>query len=181
MKLLTWTMVLALGLFMMGCPGGDDDDDASGDFYAGSFMFSTVGVDDACTDGALEVIYMPDGSDVPSEWQYPVELPAFEDCPVDVAIQLQDPFKDITVTMTSPGEDQFAIESEDMLGVELDPDTYEECVVDYNIDALLTLQDTDTLSGTVTLHTSNWVGANCPQVDSDPCDITLDIEVVREL
>jgi len=172
-------MLLALGLFMLGCPEGDDDDDDAG-FTAGSFLFSTVAVDDACTDGALAVIYMPEGAEVPSDWQYPVELPAFEDCPVDVDVQLQDPFKDITVTMTNPGEGQFAIDSEDMLGVELDPDTYEECVVDYNIDAVLTMEDADTFSGTVTMHTSNWVGANCPDIDADPCDITLDIEAVRQ-
>lgn len=179
MKLWTWMMVLALGLFMLGCPA-DDDDDSSDEFVAGSFLFATVAVDDACTDGALAVIYMPDGAGVPSDWQYPVELPAFEDCPADVDVQLQDPFKDITVTMTNPGDGQFAIASEDMLGVELDPDTYDECVVDYNIDALLTMQDADTFSGTVTMHTSNWVGANCPEVDSDPCDITLDIEATRQ-
>ena len=172
------TLVACAALFA-GCPGTDDDD-ADGDFEAGQFDFSTVGANDACTDGALEVIYMPEGQGVPSAWQYPIELPAFDDLPKDVDIQLQAPFNDMNVTITSPGDDQFAIEGEENLGVSLDPDTYEDCVVDYSIDALLTLQDNDNLTGNVTLHTGGWTGDDCPQVDSDPCDITLEVEAARQ-
>ncbi len=175
--LLTLMILGILGALAIGCPAADDDDD-DGAFTAGSFGFATVGVTDACTDGALEVVYMPEGAGTPSDWQYPIELPAFEDLPAMVDIQLQDPFNDMTVEISSPGDDQFAINGEENLGVDLDPDTYEDCIVDYNIDALLTLQDNDNLTGTVTLHTSNWTGDDCPATAD--CDVTLDVEASRQ-
>lgn len=175
-NLLILVVLGILGALVIGCPAADDDDD--GEFTAGSFAFLTVGVSDACVDGALEVVYMPEGAATPSAWGYPIELPAFEDMPATVDIQLQDPFNDMTVEITSPGDDQFAINGEENLGVDLDPDTYDDCVVDYNIDALLTLSDNDNLTGTVSLHISNWAGDDCPA--STDCDVTLDVEAARE-
>ena len=194
MKLKMLLGLMMFGLVFTACPSGDDDDSASGDdddvvgddddatggFTAGQFVFTTVGVTDSCTDGALEAIYLPGGAGTTSDWQYPIELPAFENCPAQVSIQLQAPFNDMDVTIDSPGTDQFSIAGEENLGVDLDPDTYADCVVDYTIDALIALQDNDNLSGSVTMHTGNWVGDDCPVVNSDPCDIVLDVTAARQ-
>ncbi len=194
MKLKMLLGLMMFGLVFTACPSGDDDDSAAGDdddatagddddatggFTAGQFQFTTVGVTDACTDGALEAIYLPGGAGTTSDWAYPIELPAFEDCPAQVSIQLQEPFNDMDVTIDTPGADQFSIAGEENLGVDLDPDTYADCVVDYTIDALIALQDNDNLSGSVTMHTGNWLGDDCPVVNSDPCDIVLDITATR--
>ena len=133
MKLKMLLGMLVFGLMFTACPSGDDDDSAAGDdddvagddddatggFIAGQFQFTTVGVTDSCTDGALEAIYLPGGPGTTSDWQYPIEMPAFEDCPAQVSIQLQAPFNDMDVTIDSPGADQFSISGEENQGVVL--------------------------------------------------------------
>ncbi len=177
MKLNWLILLVACGAVMMGCPAGDDDDDA--DFIAGQFDFETVGVDDACMDGALAVLYMPEGEGTPSPWAYPIELPACADTPADTFIELQDPFNNMDVVIDC-ADSTFTISGEENLGVEIDADTYPDCTVDYTIDAEIGVIDADNLTGTVTLSTGNWTGENCPAVSADPCDVTLDVEATRK-
>ncbi len=178
--LFVMTVVLvASGALLVGCPS-DDDDDASGDFEAGMFEFSTVGVTDGCIGGAAEALYMPDGPSVPVVWEDTIELPAFDELPKTYTIPLPDPFHDMQITIDSPGEDQFEMDGAENNDVLLDEDQYGDCMTDNDISALLTIQDNDSITGTSTLTVTNVRGDNCPQFEADPCDVVLDIEAVRQ-
>lgn len=172
-------VLVAGGALLIGCPV-DDDDDASADFEAGIFEFSTTGVSDGCMGGAAEALYMPDGPSVPVVWVDTIELPAFDELPKTYTIQLPDPFHDMEITIDSPGDDQFAMDGAENNDVYLDEDQYGDCMTDNDIAALLTVQDNDTITGTSTLTVTNVRGDNCPQFESDPCDVVLDIEAVRQ-
>ena len=180
MYVLLFALVFGVGS-VVGCPtAGDDDDDASGDFEAGLFLFSTVAVDDGCINGAAEALYMPDGPGVPVVWEEAIELPSFDELPKTYSIPLPDPFHDMQVTITSPGTDQLAFEGGDNLDVLLDEDVYGDCLVDNDIAALITVHDADNVVGSATLTTTNVRGDNCPQFEADPCDVVLEIEAVRQ-
>ncbi len=172
-------IALLCGAVLVGCPAADDDDDASGEFEAGMFEFSTVGVTDGCIGGAAEALYMPDGPSVPVVWEDAIELPAFSELPKTYTIPLPDPFHDMEITIDSPGEDQFVMEGAENNDVYLDEDQYGDCLTDNDISAVLTLQDNDTITGTSTLSVTNVRGDNCPQFDADPCEVVLDIEAAR--
>lgn len=172
-------VLLAGSALLIGCPV-DDDDDASGDFEAGMFEFSTVGVTDGCIGGAAEALYMPDGPSVPVVWEDVIELPAFDELPKTYSIPLPDPFHDMEITIDSPGADQFEMTGAENNDVYLDEDQYGDCMTDNDISALLTVQDADTITGTSTLSVTNVRGDNCPQFETDPCDVVLDIEAVRQ-
>ncbi len=173
-------VLLACGALLVGCPVEGDDDDAAGDFEAGMFEFSTVGVTDGCIGGAAEALYMPDGPSVAVVWEDTIELPAFDELPKTYTIPLPDPFHDMQITIDSPGEDQFELSGAENNDVYLDEDQYGDCMTDNDISALLTVQDADTIVGTSTLSVTNVRGDNCPQFEADPCDVVLDIEAVRQ-
>jgi len=176
--------LLGLGVALVGCPDNDDDDDdddtVSGEFEAGMFVFTTLAVDDGCLGGAAEALYMPDGPDTPVEWVDAIEVPSFSELPKTYTIQLPDPYHDMEIEVTSPGEDQLAFDGAENLDVLLDEETYPGCLVDNDISAVLTVQDNDTITGSATLSTTNVRGDACPLFDADPCDIVLDISAARQ-
>jgi len=169
--------LLALGVVLAGCPGNDDD---AADFEAGMFVFTTLAVDDGCLGGAAEALYMPDGPETPVEWVDAIEVPAFAELPKTYTISLPDPYHDMEIEVTSPGEDQFAFDGAENLDVLLDEETYDDCMVDNDISAVITVEDNDNLSGSATLSTTNVRGDSCPEFDADPCDIVLDISAARQ-
>ncbi len=168
--------ILVVGLAVLaGCTGDGGDE---GSFVGGSFQFTTYGVEDLCYDGAFEVIFMPEGT--PNDFANPIDLPSWEDLPTTYTISLQEPFTDMEVTV-EPGEseDEMIVRGAQQRGIELDADTYPGCLVDIDIDVDLTILSADEVSATAYLNTASFDEDGCPVVQSDPCDIILDLKATR--
>ena len=178
-------LVLPLGLVLIGCATDDDDDtampddDVAGDFEAGQFAFATHAVDDGCLNGAAEAIYMPEGPAVPEDWESAIELPSFDQLPSSYTIDLPAPIGPLQITLEDGADDQFVMQAavlEDMLFDEI---AYPDCVVDATVTATLNVQTNDHVTGSVSLTNTDYEGTSCPQVQSDPCDVVLDVQADR--
>ena len=168
---------LALGL--AAC-GDKDTDTADGNydpttFPGGSFQFTSYAVDDACLDGAMAVLFLPEGDGTTNDWAYPVDLPAWSDLPATYDVQLQDPFSTMSVTVEAGDSvGTMIVNGAEQTGVEWDADNYPGCTVDMDIDVTVVINSDTDVSGTATMSTGNWTGDSCPVVTSDPCTIVLD-------
>ena len=88
---------LGLSLLLAAC-GEDAEPDDTVDFATGDFAISTNVVDDQCLDGGLNLLFMPNGTDTPWAWPFPVTLYAESALPSDYMIQLREPFGQLSVT-----------------------------------------------------------------------------------
>ena len=182
-----WLLGSVVALAMAGCKGeeaddddvvGDDDDITQGnpaDYVGGEFQFATNAVDDGCLDGALEVLFMPDGPASPDDWQYPTHLPSFDEMPTTYAIDLREPFVGIVITMEDAGNHKMMIEDAVMQEVLLGEDRYGDCVVTMTCDADLQVWSPGYVAGTTSIAISDPRGADarCPVFDQLPCTMTL--------
>ena len=183
-------MGLALALVVGGCKGedaDDDDDDAAGDddvtqgspadYVGGDFMITTVAVDDGCLDGALEVLFMPDGPATPNMWEYPTYLPPFEDMPSTYPIDLREPFMGIVITVEDVGNFQMRVQDAVMEEVLLGEDRYGDCVVTMTCDVDLTVLAPSYVTGSTAIAISDPRGEDdrCPVFDALPCTMTLEL------
>jgi hypothetical protein len=171
-------------LVLIAC--GDKDDTASGfdhtTFEGGTFQFTTTGVSDGCFDGSFEPIFMPDGADTPNDWAVTTELPAWTDLPSSYELALPAPFLAMDVTVEEGGEALMVLAPTAQPGaVVLDEDNFPNCMVEITISADLTIVDADNIQGFATLETAGFENDpdNCPVVQSDPCEISLDITAAR--
>lgn len=146
------------------------------DFTGGDFQFRTLSVDDACLDGGMEVLFMPEGE--PTDFSDPVYLPGADELPMTYTVSLQAPFTDMEITVTG---DQGArtVTGAENLGVEFDADNYPGCLVNTSIDVDLVIDSADEVHGTATLSTSSFDESSCPVPDSDPCTIVATLEADR--
>ena len=157
----------------------DKGDSAAGfdhtSFQGGNFQFTTTGVADTCYDG-IDLIFMPQGDQVPNDWAATTELPSWADLPASY---------DLTVPMSVTVEEQSAgvmgiSDQAQPEPVPLDEDNYPKCLLNITISAALTIVDADNLQGSTTMESEGYTGnASCPVVESDPCTITLDVTATR--
>lgn len=169
---------------------GDKDEDDTGaagwapeDFSGGSFQFTTTEAEDICFDGAFAVLFLPDGAGSTNNWQYPVELPAWDALPATYDIQLQEPFSTMTVTVSEGASaGSLDIDGARQEGVYLDADSteYGDCVVDMDIVVDLTIDSDDAAHGSAVLTLENIPSeGECPPIMADPCTMTLDFTAAR--
>jgi len=177
-----WLAALAASLVLAaGCgrdDGVSDDDDTHGDpsdYVGGDFQFTTLAVEDGCLDGALEVLFMTEGPEVPKEWDYPTYLPSFDEMPTTYAIDLREPFVGIVVTVEEGGPDRMVVEDAVMDEVLLGEDRYGDCVVTMTCDVDLTVVGATRLEGSAAISISDPRGEDdrCPVFDASPCTMTL--------
>ncbi len=166
------TALLLLPLLVAAC----EPSTPASDFTSGDFQFRTLAVSDGCLDGAMNVLFMPEGE--PADFPDPIYLPGVDDLPATYEIDLPDPFSEMTVTVTGDGE-SLHVEGAENTGVEFDADTYPGCLVDTIIDVALVIDSADTAHGTAVLTTSNFDGESCPEPDDDPCDVVATLEADR--
>ncbi len=161
-------LTLATLALLVGCT----EDETEAEYAGGTFIVTIEDVQDDCYDGSFSVIFMPEGT--PTEFQDPVEVPAFEDLPADSTLSLQAPFADLDVTWEAgDAEDQMVINEAGQTDVLLDEDSYGDCAVDMLISLDMSVLDADNISATATLTTSGFEEDDCPAVSADPCDISL--------
>jgi hypothetical protein len=176
---MTRTSVLLLALCACDPKNGDTAAGAD-DFTAGSFVFTSTAVQDGCLDGAFETLFLPEGTGTTSDWQYPVELPAWADLPATYTVQLQEPFGDVEVTVTEGGAGAMRVDGASLVGVEFDADNYPGCLVDMGVGVDIVIDSADAVHGTATMNTSNVTGDSCPVFAADPCDLVLDFTGARQ-
>lgn len=170
--MIRWTPLLAM--FGAACPGGDQRAELTG----GDYQFFTVAAEDACLDGALEAVFMPEGPATPHPFEFPVGLPAPDATPSTYDVSFREPFVGMTVTVESDG-DTLVIADSVIQAVRLDADRYGDCDVTISIDAVITPVGSNTADGEANLSISNPRGSEnrCPAFDADPCQVTLTLRV----
>ncbi len=175
--------ILPLALLVLAACG-EKDDTAGFDystFEAGTFQFTTNAVSDACYDGSMSLVFMPEGT--ANDWAATTELPGWADLPASYELGLPDPFLSMDVTVTDGGSGVLSLDPTDQPDlVPLDEDNYPDCMVQMAISATLTIVDADNVQGSATLTTTGMSeDEDCPQdYLEDPCDITLDVVAARQ-
>ncbi len=172
--------VMSLCLACSGDDGGSSTDstdntdgtDAVGSFVGGIFSLQTVGATDKCLDGALDEVFLPGGQprDLPDN-----EVPGEADLPQPLTIDLNKPFTEMSVQVTSAGPGKMSFGDGAQAGILLDDDQWPGCKVDMDVVAALTLSSDTQISVAATLTLKNFDGDNCPVADADPCTVELDI------
>lgn len=173
--------ILALGCALKEYEITQDTGDVSSDpteFSGGQFQMTSQGVDDNCADGSFATLLMPEGTNTPTDWAYPIEIPGWQDMatPVTYMIELQEPFSNMEVTVIQ-GDTTGVIEmsggSQDSVPL-FDDDS---CYVDLEISATMQIESDDSLTGQATLVFEDSSGMNC---NFEPgCAMLLDFTAAR--
>jgi hypothetical protein len=152
------------------------------DFKGGDFDFSTVLARDACLNGALEALFMPEGQDTPHAFEYPIYVPSASELPMSYDIDLREPFVGMPVTVEDGGDGSYAVRGSQMDEVVLDEVKYGDCAVTMLVDADLTPVDEDDVEGEARIEVSDPRGSEelCPVFSADPCTVTLALEAERK-
>ncbi len=166
--------IMLCAALLSGC--GDKDDTGSSDsFEGGNFQFTSTAVDDKCLGGGFGILLLPEGAGSENDWAYPIELPSWDALPATYEIQLQDPFSNMTITITEGGTNQLTLDGAEQTGVAFDEDSYPGCTVDLDVAATINIESSDQVEGSATLTMTATSGDSCPALkEGPPCDIELD-------
>ncbi len=163
-----------------GC-GGDDSSEGAGEgagdgFVGQNYLMKVVAVDDACNKGALNALFLPEGAGSESPFDDPIYVPGKTELPWEGEIKLPDPFKKADVKIEGSDETR-TIVGADNTAVLLDEATHPGCLVDFETSVTMNIADPARITGSAVLSMSNLAGevGNCPDVETDPCNITIDL------
>jgi len=173
---MTRTIVPALLLTACGAGSTTQGTDKEYSWAGGLFQMTSYAVDDSCLDGGFVPLLLPEGDGSTNDWAYPVEIPNWEDMEEGVTyeIDLQEPFTGMEVT-ASQGEakGQVNVSSAGQNNVLFNEDTYDDCLVDMGIDALIVLDGAENVHGYAELRITDARGDSCP-LFATPCSVDLD-------
>ncbi len=172
------TRIAIPALLLVACGGGKTDagTDEPYSWDGGIFQMTSYAVDDSCLDGGFVPLLLPEGDGTENDWQYPVEVPSWEEMeePVTYTISLQDPFTNMEITAARGEADgQIDITSLGQTDVLFNEDAYDDCVVDMGIDALIVLDGAENVHGYAELRIMDARGDSCPLFET-PCSVDLD-------
>jgi hypothetical protein len=170
------TLIFILGL--VACASEEPQEGGGFTWSGGEFDFQTTDADDACLGGALEVLFMPNGPETPQDFEYSIYLPSYDELPMSYAIDLREPFVGMEVTVREGPEGGLSIRDSIMESVELGVGSYGDCVVTMSVDADFIPNSATAVEGIAIIEISDPRGSEerCPVLDSDPCDVELNIE-----
>jgi hypothetical protein len=183
--------IFGASLALLACDASSDSSDTGStastggtSFAAGNFQLTTTEANDACLGGGLEILFMPNGANSPYDLANVTEFPAASDLPKTYNITLQAPFSEMEVTVSKGASDNMMqIRNSKQTGVKVDEANYGDCTVDMDIDADITIVDSDNLNVAATISVTNWQGGNdmkCPMAQSDPCEVKLTMTGKRQ-
>lgn len=186
---MTRALLFGLLLLPLACDDGDDggapqDGVAGGapsaaDFTTGEFTVTTTAIDDACLDGGLNLLFMPQGPATPWQWPFPITLYGAEELPRTYPIQLREPFGAMTLDATSAGPARQALVVQENPAVALG-DPFGACVAGLAGRVDLILQTANTVSGTATLELTDPRGdEQCPADMPARCEVVLTFQGLR--
>jgi len=146
---------------------------------AGDYQFYTLHAGDACLDGALEALFMPEGRDTAHPFEFPIYVPSADETPLSYYVDFRVPFVGMPVTVEK-ASDGLQIRGSVMESVLLNQVQYGNCVATMSVDADLWPSDGD-IGGEARIAVSDPRGSDnrCPVFDSDPCQVTLDLLAER--
>lgn len=147
---------------------------------SGDYQFYTVDMEDACLDGALEALFMPQGRTTPQAFEYPVYVPSLDELPASYEISLREPFVGMPITVRKAGR-SLEFEGGVMDEVLLNENLYGDCAATMVVDSTITPSTKTTGTGLATVEISDLRGdeGRCPAPDADPCTVTLELELER--
>jgi len=168
---------------LLACGGTDKDTGAEADqpWHDGEFDFYTQSVEDGCLEGALEALFMPDGPEVPHEFEYPIYLPGYDQLPYTSTVDLRAPFVEMPVTIEDGGDGDLAMRGSVMESVALGAASYGDCVVTMTVDADLSPVTADEVEGSASIAISDARGddGRCPVFSSNDCQVHLTLTALR--
>lgn len=161
---------------LFACNPSSNETNVLPDFYGKNHQITTYAVDDKCFDGAMTLLYMPQGSDVPQQFQYPVYVPTIEELPLTYEISLREPFIGMMITATDAGGGKISIGDGRMEEVSLGS-TFGECIATMDVKAEISpgIDQFDVVS-TVTISELRGDDLGCPIPQSDICEVSLYME-----
>ena len=164
-------------LLLMACAGEQGADE----LRSGDYEFSTVAMDDACLDGALEALFMPQGRDTPQVFEYPIYVPGLDEVPMEQEISLREPFVGMPISVQSGQDGRLFFEGGVMTEVLLDEGLYGDCAATMTVSAWVEPVEKTVGIGQAVLDLSDFAGdeGRCPLVDADPCRVTLELSLER--
>ena len=158
--------------------GGEDTAGFPEEFYGQHHQVTTYQVEDTCFDGAMTLLFMPDGDEVPQEFSFPIYIPRLDELPMSYEISLREPFIGMEVTATDNGNGEIAIGDALMEEVALGL-TFGECKATMDVAAQIVPSDDHfDVSATVTMSDLRGDEQGCPVPLSDVCQVTLSMEAV---
>ena len=174
----------AVLLLTSGCGKGADGgtpEDLGFAWEGGDFQFTTWAATDACLDGAMEALFMPEGPESPWDFEFPLRLPAYDELPASYDVDFRDPFVGMPVTVDAAADGTFQVRGAVMDAVEMGRAAYGYCVVTMAVDADMLPTSADTAEGEARISVSAPRGEDerCPAFASDPCTVTLLLEATR--
>ena len=168
-------MILGLAL-LVGC--GEEKLKTPKEFahlYGVEHSFQTLGVEDACFDGALEILFMPEGANNPHEFEYPIYMPLLEETPYQGSVDFREPFVGMDVEIAGDETGLLSIEGAIMEAVALGG-SFGDCAADMTVSAEFSPAE-EGFSGAANIQLSNLQSAEeaCPVPSSETCVVQLQL------
>ena len=139
---------------------------------------TTHQVDDTCFDGAMTLLFMPNGEESPQNFQYPVYIPSLEELPLTYEVSLREPFVGMTLTATAADDGAIAIGDGRMEEVLLGA-TFGECKATMDVTGAIVPKDIGfEVTANVVISDLRGDEAGCPVPLADPCEVVLYMESV---
>ena len=163
-------------LFLAACGEGKlTTPEAFAHLYGIEHSFQTLGVTDQCFDGALEILFMPEGSDNPHEFEYPIYMPLLEETPYQGSVDFREPFVGMDIEIVGDETGQLSIEGAVMRAVALGG-SFGDCAADMTVAADFTPFENG-FSGVANIQLSNLQSTEeaCPVPSSESCEVRLQL------
>ena len=169
----------------VGCTSGEDVapiGPAFVDFTGGQFQLYVQTVDDKCLDGALEVLFMPEGNNTAYALKNVSFIPGLADLPSTYILKLQAPFEDMSITMASDNAGGMQVINATQSAVLLGVPGSEDCRGDIDFGGTVRIDSATqiALEVTATLTNLSSVTQTCPPLETHPCAASLAMTGVRE-
>lgn len=161
-------------MLLLAC--GDKAEEEEGAWSGGDYAVYTLSAEDACFDGALSALFMPEGPETPHPFEYLVYLPGFGELPTSYTVDLRAPFLSMPITVTRDGADTMQGSGE-IEGVLLNEDAYGDCTATMAVSLSFSPTTADTATGSAVIDMRDISGddGRCPVPAADPCPITLEL------
>jgi hypothetical protein len=165
-------MILLLSFF--ACKNSDlGEDPVSEDFYGVEHQITTEAVYDQCFDGAINILFMPEGNDAPQAFEFPVYIPELDELPLDYEISLRAPFVGMEITATDGGDGKIEVGEGHMEDVLLGG-SFGECLATMDVVALISPAGENFVFSTIiTISALRGDNQGCPVPQAEPCTVEL--------